>query len=280
MTTTPRSSQTAPETQYFQHSGSVLAYDDQGSGPLLVAVPGLGDVRQTYRFLTPRLVAAGYRVVTLDPRGQGQSSAKWSSYSPGAIGDDISALIEHLGSGPAVVIGNSYAGGGAVQTAARTPTQVAALVLIGAFVRDPKVSAAQNLMLKVMFNGPWRINAWLMYFGTLFKSAKPGDQRAYLARLGANLREPGRFAALQAMLGESRAPIEAQLSQVRAPTLVVMGSADPDFSDPAGEGKFIAGAVNGELVLLEGAGHYAQAEVPDVTADAILGFLAAHPRGD
>ena len=119
-----------------------------------------------------------------------------------------------------------------------------------------------------------------MYFGTLFKRGKLSDHTAYLTRLRANLHEPGRFAALDAMLGESRAPIEAQLSQVRTPTLVVVGSVDPDFSDPAGEGKFIAGAVNGELVLLEGAGHYPQAEIPDITADAILGFLAAHPRGD
>lgn len=266
-------------TQFFQQPDGVLAYDDQGNGPLIVAVPGLGDLRQTYRWLTPQLVAAGYRVVTLDPRGQGESSARWPDYSPGALGDDISALIEHLGSGPAVVIGNSYAGGAAVGTAAQTPSQMAGLVLISPFVRDPKTTVAQRLLLSVMFNGPWKISAWLLYFGTLFKGGKPSDDKAYRARLRANLREPGRFSALQAMLGESRAPIEAKLGQVRTPTLVVMGQADPDFSDPAGEANFIAGALHGEVVLLEGAGHYPQAERPDVTADAILSFLAAHPDG-
>ena len=83
MTPAPCPSQTTPATQFFQHSGSVLAYDDQGNGPLIVAVPRLGDLRQTYRWLTPTLVAAGYRVVKLDPRGQGESSAKWPSYSQG-----------------------------------------------------------------------------------------------------------------------------------------------------------------------------------------------------
>ena len=266
-------------TQFFQRPDGVLAYDDQGSGPLIVAVPGVGDLRRSYRWLTPRLVAAGYRVVTLDPRGQGESSARWPDYSPGAIGDDISAFIKYLDSGPAVVIGNSYSGGAAVQTASKTPSLVAHLILIGAFVRDPKTTALQNLMLGVMFNGPWKVNAWLMYFGTLFKGGKPSDDVAYRARLSANLREPGRFAALKAMLGETRAPIEAQLGEVHTPTLVIMGSADPDFSDPAGEAVFIAGALHGEKVLLDGAGHYPQAERPNVTADAILSFLAAHSDG-
>ena len=268
-----------PATQLVRRPGGVLAYDDQGSGPLIVAVPGVGDLRQTYRFLIPRLVAAGYRVVTLDPRGQGESSARWSDYSPGGIGDDINALIDHLGSGPAVVIGNSYSGGAAVWAATQMPSQVARLILISPFVRDPKTTLAQRLLLSVMFDGPWKLNAWLLYFGTLFKGGKPSDDKAYRERLRANLREPGRFRALQAMLGETRAPIEARLGQVRVPTLVVMGRADPDFSDPAGEATFIAGALHGEMVLLNGAGHYPQAECPDVTADAVLKFLAAHPDG-
>ena len=284
MTTTLHAFKTAEPPQptmprFFERPDGVLAYDDQGSGPLIVAVPGLGDLRQSYRWLIPRLVAAGYRVVTLDPRGQGDSSARWPDYSPGILGDDISALIEHLGSGPAVVIGNSYGGGAAVQTAAQTPSLVAGLILIGAFVRDPKTTVAQRLLLSVLFRGPWKISAWLLYFGTLFKGGKPSDDAAYRARLRANLREPGRFKALQAMLGESRAPIEAQLGQVQTPTLVMMGQSDPDFSDPVGEADFIAGALHGEVVVIPGAGHYPQTECPDVTADAILKFLAAHPDG-
>lgn len=270
---------TPPVTRYLQRPDGRLAYDDQGQGRLLVAVPGLGDLRQTYRLLTPLLVAAGYRVVTLDPRGQGESSAQWPTYAPMALSDDISALIEHLGGSPAVVISNSYSGGAAVWTAVQTPARVSALVLISPFVRDPKVTAMQRLLLKVMFGGPWKINAWLMYFGSLFKGGKPADDVAYRARVSANLREPGRYAALQSMLGETRAPIEARLAEVRVPTLVLMGRADPDFPDPAGEANFIAGALHGDVVMLDGTGHYPQVERPKVTAEAILSFMAVHSDG-
>ena len=264
---------TTPPTRFFQRPHGRLAYDDQGSGPLIVALPGLGDLRQTYRFLTPLLVSAGHRVITLDPRGQGESSAVWPEYSPSANGDDLLAFIEHLDAGPAIIVGNSYSGGAAVWAAAQAPERVAALVLIGAFVRDPGVSALQRLLMRAIFSGPWKVSGWLTYFATLLKGGKPADHTAYLARLRANLSEPGRFGALQAMLQATRAPVEAKLSGVRAPTLVLMGSRDPDFPDPQAEGQFIAGALHGNLQMLEGAGHYPHAELPEDTASAVLEFL-------
>ncbi|MFO7549180.1 MAG: hypothetical protein R6X29_09975, partial [Acidimicrobiia bacterium] len=51
-----------------------LAHDDSGGdGPLVVLLPGAGDLRSEHRFLAPPLVAAGYRVVTADLPGHGES---------------------------------------------------------------------------------------------------------------------------------------------------------------------------------------------------------------
>src|SRR5687768_1229585 len=91
-----------------------LAYDDTGSGPLVVCLPGMGDNRTTYRHLVPLLVAAGHRVVTLDPRGQGESDAVWPDYSPEALGADLLELLRHLDAGPALLVTSSYTGATAV----------------------------------------------------------------------------------------------------------------------------------------------------------------------
>lgn len=92
-----------------------VAYDDTGgSGPLVLAIPGMGDLRSEYRALRPWLQQAGYRVVTMDVRGHGETSALWSDYSAHAVGRDALALIEHLGAGPAVILGNSFAAGSAL----------------------------------------------------------------------------------------------------------------------------------------------------------------------
>jgi len=63
--------------------------------------------------------------------------------------------------------------------------------------------------------------------------------------------------------------------EVRARVLVVMGSRDPDFADAAAEARLVAERLHGELVLVEGAGHYPHAEVPDEVGPRIAAFLRA-----
>ena len=46
-------------TQFLMLAAGKIAYDDQGAGPLVVCVPGMGDSREQYRFLAQDLVAAG-----------------------------------------------------------------------------------------------------------------------------------------------------------------------------------------------------------------------------
>ena len=59
-------------TRFLDVAGGRLAYDDTGGdGDLILAIPGMGDLRREYRHLRPALVAAGHRVVTLDVRGFG-----------------------------------------------------------------------------------------------------------------------------------------------------------------------------------------------------------------
>ena len=70
----------------LNHQGGKIAYDDTGSGPLVVCAPSMGDVRGEYRFLAPQLVAAGYRVITMDLRGLGESSTHWPDFSVAGAG--------------------------------------------------------------------------------------------------------------------------------------------------------------------------------------------------
>src|SRR5215469_3694142 len=102
-------------TQYLSLMDGTIAFDDQGQGPLVLCMPAGGDLRSAYRFLTPQLVAAGYRVVTMDMRGQGESSATWPEYTDAALASDMLALIGHLGGGPACIVGTSKATGGALR---------------------------------------------------------------------------------------------------------------------------------------------------------------------
>jgi pimeloyl-ACP methyl ester carboxylesterase len=261
-------------TKYLEHQNGQLAYDDAGSGPLVICVPSMGDVRGEYRFLMPQLVAAGYRTISLDVRGHGETSTKWSDFSVAGIGRDILELIRGLNAGPATIIGTSMAAGAAVWAAAEAPELISSLVLIGPFVRGDGDKALQ-LMFAALFARPWGPSMWLKYYSTLYPTRKPADFDQYCAALKANLTEAGRMEALHHMLNASKAASEQRLPHVSAPVTVLMGSKDRDFKNPEAEAQWVANSLRGTYTMIENAGHYPHAEMPEVTGPIILSFLKA-----
>jgi pimeloyl-ACP methyl ester carboxylesterase len=264
-----------PQTRYLDRPGGRLGYDVQGEGPLVLAVPGMGDLRSSYRFLAPQLVASGYRVATVDLRGHGESSTTFSTYDDVAAASDLVALVEHLG-GPAILIGNSMGAGAAVIAAADRPDLVSRLVLLGPFVREVPMPPGVGLALRLALLRPWGPRFWRFWHRRLFPSAVPADYDAYQRELHASLTRPGAWRALQQTARTSHQPADDRLDSVKAPALVVMGSADPDFPDPAAEAQLIADRLSGEVVVVPDVGHYPQAEAPDVTGRAVLEFLGTH----
>src|SRR5271163_4412292 len=108
MTTTekiPTRKTSVQTTSYLSRPKGRIGYDIAGDGPLVVLVPGMGDLRAAYRFLAPALRNAGYRVACTDLRGHGDSDTTFTSYGDVETASDILALIDEL-DGPAVVVGN------------------------------------------------------------------------------------------------------------------------------------------------------------------------------
>lgn len=108
---------------------------------------------------------------------------------------------------------------------------------------------------------------------------EPTDWSDYKAALRTKLNEPGRMSEFLKTTKTNGADAEAQLSNIQCPALIVMGTADPDFPDPAAEGEAIVAALRpglGTLRILEGAGLYIQAERPNELAALVTSFLTEH----
>ena len=262
-------------TQFLELKDGKIAYDVSGSGPLVILAPSLGDLRAEYRFLIPLLVQAGYRVASMDLRGHGESSANWPSYTVADIGADMLALIRHLDGGPATIVGTSKSGGGAVWAAVEAPELVNGLVLIGPAVRDGMPLWQTKLLFTPLFLKPWGPDVWLKYYQTLYPTQKPADFAAYMDEMGKNIRLPGRMAAARKMMTSSNLASEERLGKVKVPTLVMVGTRDPDFRDPAAEAQRIAESVSGKVQMVQESGHYPHAEMPEIASRYILSFLKA-----
>ena len=281
-------------TEFVDIEGGRIAYDVTGSGPLVVLSHGMGDRRQAYRFLAPKLAQAGYRVVNADLRGHGESSMGWKSVtgkeaiSRTDVAGDLLALIRHLG-GPAVIVGHSISGGAATIAAAEQPDLVSAIVEINPFTKTQKLSLGGLVRIRRYRRGLSRLmgtqllrslRIWMRYLDIAYPT-KPADYAEYMAALAAKLREPGRMAEFMKTSKTTPADAGAQLPYVTVPALIIMGTLDPDFAHPRAEGDAIVAAMppgRGTVAMVEGAGHYPHAQSPDQVAALVIGFLKEHAR--
>ena len=279
-------------TEFLDIEGGRIAYDVTGSGPLVVLSHGIGDRRQAYRFLAPKLAQAGYRVVTADLRGHGESSMGWKSVTGTDaitrtdIAGDLLALIRHLG-GPAIIVGHSISGGAATIAAAKQPELVSGIVEINPFTKTQKLDLGGLLRIRRYRRGMSRLmgmqlfrslGLWMRYLDVAYPT-KPADYADYMAALAAKLREPGRMAEFMKTGKSTPADAGAQLPNIGCPALVIMGTLDPDFADPRAEGNAIVAAMPsglGTVAIVDGAGHYPHAQSPDEVASLVIPFLKEH----
>lgn len=261
-------------TRFLDLAGGRLAYDDAGEGQLIVATPAMLDLRSELRFLRPLLLEAGFRVVTVDQRGMGETSGSWPQYGSIPLAHDLIALLRHVDAGPAVIYGTSNGAAAGVYVAAEAPELVRGLVLSAPFVRDGRMSWVQRQLTNVMRVPFLTLPIYLSYFPK-WEPTRPADFDEHMAKLRANLQEPSRRGVVKAYTFEqSHAEAEARLGEVKVPSLIIMGTGDIDWPDPAAEARWIQDKLGSELLMLDGAGHHPHVEYPREIADAVVAFNA------
>ncbi|MEJ5154699.1 alpha/beta hydrolase [Gluconobacter wancherniae] len=91
--------------------GTSLHVKDMGKGRPVVLIHGWPLTGDMWEFQTLALVEAGYRVVTYDRRGFGQSGHPINCYDYNTLADDLSAILEELDLWDATLVGFSMGGG-------------------------------------------------------------------------------------------------------------------------------------------------------------------------
>lgn len=168
--------------------------------------------------------------------------------------------------------------GAAICVAVDGPELVNRLVLIGPFLRVQGPQWKASLLANTIASPLWGVALWARYFTSLYPTSKPADFGEYLTRLKGNLKESGRLKALRTMLLDIKTGSDARLSRVRVPVHILMGTLDPDFKQPEREVQTIVERLTAAQVttrMIEGAGHYPHAEMPEQAATSIIPFLGA-----
>jgi pimeloyl-ACP methyl ester carboxylesterase len=113
-------------------NGVDLHYLDWGGeGELLLFVPGLGGTAYIWNGIAPHFNDR-YRVVALTPREHGVSEKPGPPYTIEAFAAELEAAISHFSTGPAIVVGHSFAGVTMTELVRRAPSKVAGMAFIDA----------------------------------------------------------------------------------------------------------------------------------------------------
>jgi non-heme chloroperoxidase len=95
-----------------ENSGNLdLYYEDHGSGKPVVLIHGYPLSGLSWEKQTSALLAAGYRVITYDRRGFGESSKPTTGYNYDTFAEDLRTLITHLKLRDFTLVGFSMGGG-------------------------------------------------------------------------------------------------------------------------------------------------------------------------
>ena len=262
-------------TAYLLRPEGRIAYDLAGEdGPLVVRLPGTAELRSSHRHTRPALVQAGYQVATMDLRGHGDSDTSFAAYDDVAAGTDALALIQHLGH-PAVLIGNSMRRrrrrvGGSREAAPGRRARPHRAVRPQRADEPPARAGLPPGDERPL--GPTGL-------GLAPPEAVTGTTPGRLpAAPGCHLAEPGPTRPLGSLHSDDadeprtrRGP--ARRSPHAHPGGHQLGTRDPDFPDPAAEAHHIAGRLGGEVLLVDGAGHYPHADNPDAVNPTLMAFL-------
>ena len=115
--------------------GVQLHVKDVGIGKPVVLIHGWPLTGDMFEYQSLALIEAGYRVVTYDRRGFGQSGHPASGYDYNTFADDLAAVLEGLDIRGAALVGFSMGGGEIARYLSRHGTErVAKAVLIGSVV--------------------------------------------------------------------------------------------------------------------------------------------------
>jgi pimeloyl-ACP methyl ester carboxylesterase/predicted glycosyltransferase len=286
------------EQGYIERDGVKIAYEVFGTGETTVMFVPIDSITHSraWKAQVPFL-ARTYRVITVDPRGNGRSDRPTDK---AAYGDlefvaDTIAVLDALDVERAVLVGICVSAWHALVCAVLHPDRVQGVFAIAPWARDTTPSVPHRTDAVEHFDDDREDNdGWAKENRHYWLRDWPGWADFFFHEI---CPEPHSTKVIEDMIGyacESNAVVqlaledaeiyaatpaegEATLGQVRCPVVVVHGT--EDRCQPYARGQRVAQLTGGRLVTLEGSGHLPQGREP-VQINLLLQEFIQQVAGD
>ncbi|WP_375493446.1 alpha/beta fold hydrolase [uncultured Jatrophihabitans sp.] len=286
-------------------NGIALHVAEIGSGPLVLLLHGFPQFWWGWHQQLTDLADAGYRAVAVDLRGYGASDKPPRGYDSPTLGADVAALVTSLGESSATIVGTDVGGTLAWTVAARAPHVVRSVVIVGAAhplrMREelrpgagPAQRHASSYALRT-FQVPRRAenllsrdSSWVRELYDRWTGPRWRGTPRYVAdveRYAQAMRihpvsycaaEHFRWELRSVFRSDGRAYARSLRAPISAPVLHLHGDFDTCVlpSTAQGSGRYVSGEY--EWRLLDGVGHFAHNEVPDVVSGELVRWVKTH----
>jgi len=260
-------------------NGIELSVIDQGEGPAVLFVHGLGGYKENWEENLGHF-AARHRAIAIDLPGFGRSEKRADlSYGIEFFSDTLCAALDRLGVARAHWIGNSMGGHIAAFAALKHPARVDRLVLVDAAGTNQaeiaELIASNPAMAPNPDLKPTPELIEIMIRNIIFFSPSPQIEKMIaraiedLARPDAQFRQQATFHAFQSIIAT---PLTERLGDVSAPTLLMWGREDRLVSLANAE-LFAAKVAGAKLHVIDQCGHCPMLEKPDEFNRVVAEFL-------
>jgi pimeloyl-ACP methyl ester carboxylesterase len=284
-------------------NGIALHVAEIGTGPLVLLLHGFPQFWWAWRRQMIDLADAGYRAVAVDLRGFGASDKPPRGYDTPTLAADMAALVTSLGESDAMVVGNDLGGLLAWTMATSHPQVVRGLVLLGAahplrlrtaiaHNREQRRASAYALRTFQVPRRPEALLAkdsrWVRHLFDTWTGPRWRGTPDYLAdveRYAEAMRihpvafctsEYFRWLVRSLIRADGRRFAASLRAPITAPVLHLHGDFDTCVlpSTAQGSGQYVTGAY--EYRVLDGVGHFAHNEVPELITGELLRWAKRH----
>ncbi|MGI4778846.1 MAG: alpha/beta fold hydrolase [Janthinobacterium lividum] len=262
-----------------------LHYQDQGSGKPVVLIHGWPLSGRSWEAQVTALVEAGYRAITYDRRGFGESSQPWTGYDYDTLATDLNDLLTQLDLTDVTLVGFSMGGGEVARYIANHGTaRVRRAVFAGAvppylYKSDDNPDGGLDDATIAQFEKSVKTDrlAFLEDFSKNFFSAGgkllvSEAQRVHAVRIAAFASPKGTLDCIAAF---GRTDFRTDLTKIDIPTLVIHGDSDAIVPLEVSGARTHAAIPGSVLTVVKGAPHGFNLSHAAEFNEGLLAFLAS-----
>jgi pimeloyl-ACP methyl ester carboxylesterase len=268
-------------------TGITLYYESHGRGEPIVFIPGTGFAGNVWIESQVQELARSHQIIVHDPRGCGRSTHAKGIYTIGLMGNDVVALLEHLGVVQAHVIGHSMGGRIGLSIALNFPGKVKSLIIAAggsgpASREGPEAVPGLPFriafeLMKMSFEGyvKHEICDSDTYFTPSFRKEHPDKVRAFHEMVWSQHAKLEEY--LRLVIARSNWEATHRLGDVIVPTLVVVGDSDVVGANHVQQAAVLADRIpKAESRVLKGQSHGFFWQAPEETNAWIAEWVKRH----